>query len=107
MTWETNMATSLSERSSSDRSVTPVIVICAIAVLVAGYFIAVHPQMVEARKKEQALLAETIAAETRAFCEKRGFPTDTQGHLACVQDLNDLRAEHEKRIYDSVNGGIL
>ncbi len=98
------MATSLIERSSSDRGVTPVIVICAIAVLVAGYFIAVHPQMVEARKKEQALLAETIAAETTAFCEKHGFLTNTQEHLSCTQDLNDLRARHEKRIYESLSG---
>lgn len=98
------MATSLSERSNNDRGVTPVIVICAIAALVAGYIIAVHPQMVEARNKEQALLAETIAAETAAFCEKRGFLTNTREHLSCAQDLNDLRARHERRIYESLSG---
>lgn len=101
------MATSLNERSNGHRRLEPAIIICAIAALIAGYILVAYPRMVEAHKQELALLAETIAAETRTFCEKRGFPTDTQGHLACAQDLNDLRAEHEKRIYDSVNGGIL
>lgn len=98
------MATSLSERSNSDRGVTPVIVICAIAALVVGYIIAVHPQMVEAHRKEQALLAETIAAETTAFCEERGLLTNTREHLSCAQDLNDLRAKHERRVYERLNG---
>jgi hypothetical protein len=107
MTRETSMPISLSERSDGHRHATPVIIVCAIAALFAAFVLAMHPHMVEARKKEQALLAETIAAETMAFCERRGFPKDTQQHLACAQDLNGLRATHEKRIYDSVNGSIL
>lgn len=98
------MATSLSERSSSNRRVTPVIVICAIAALTASYVLLTYPRLVEARQKEQALLAETIAAETKVFCERRGFPTDTREHLVCAQELNDLRARHERRIHDSFTG---
>jgi hypothetical protein len=101
------MPTSLSERSSSLRGAAPAIVVYAIVALFAGFIFLTYPHMVEARKKEQALLAEAIAAETMAFCEKRGFSTSAQEHIACAQDLNDLRAKDERRIYESFSGGIL
>lgn len=98
------MTGTLVQRSENARSIIPAAVLCTLAALLLAFFLAMNPRMVEAHAKVEAQLAEEIARENRAFCERLGFPTDAREHGACTQDLNEIRAKHGKRIYESVSG---
>ena len=56
--------------------------------------------------KAKAQLAQDIAVENKAFCEKRGFVAGARDYASCVADLNELRANHDKRTYESAFGQL-
>ena len=45
-----------------------------------------------------------IADESRAYCQKWGFPTGTEQHRACVVDLSDIRRNEARRVQDDALG---
>ena len=91
----------IAKGSNNGRNIVPVAVLCTIAALLLAFFVVTNPRMVEARAKAQAQAAEEISRENSAFCERQGLPTGARGHGVCTQELDEIRARHEKRIYES------
>ncbi len=77
---------------------------CGLALVVAAGLVAMAPTFKAMHAKAQAALAEDIARENTAFCEKRGFTAGVREHEDCVRDLNVLRANHDKRTAESAYG---
>jgi hypothetical protein len=79
-------------------------VACGLALIVAAFLIAMQPTFKAAHAKAQALVTEEIARENTTFCEKRGFTANAREHEDCVRDLNELRANQDKRTSESAFG---
>lgn len=79
-------------------------VACGLALIVAAGLIVMKPTFTAMHAKAQALLAEDVARENTTFCEKRGFTAGAREHEDCVRDLNELRANHDKRTAESAYG---
>jgi len=45
-----------------------------------------------------------IADESRAYCQKWGFPAGTEQHRGCVVDLGDIRRHEARRAQDDALG---
>ncbi|HZP70810.1 MAG TPA: hypothetical protein VFB29_12770 [Pseudolabrys sp.] len=52
---------------------------------------------------EQQRLDE-MAAESRAVCAKWGMPFGSPKYAGCAADIETLRAKHERRIADALDG---
>ena len=99
----TNQSQALSN-AREGRGYMPLAALCVLVVALAAFFFVLNPRFVEIHAKAQALLAEEIARENTAFCEKRGFAAGAGEHASCVVDLNELRAKHDKRTNENVFG---
>lgn len=101
----TNHGKALSDAGASTRHV-PLAALCIVSVILASFFLVLNPWFIEIHAKAQALVAEEIARENAAFCEKRGLLTGGREHASCVGDLNELRTSHDRRTNESVLGRI-
>jgi hypothetical protein len=54
----------------------------------------------EAHSKAEALHAEAVANEDRAYCEKWGLRPGTHAHTICTLDLQKIRAEQARYLED-------
>lgn len=68
--------------------------ICAVLAVAAVIMIQKAPQL---RYQADQQLAEQIATENGAYCEKWGMRPRTREHASCTLDLDDIRARHVKR----------
>jgi hypothetical protein len=68
---------------------------CAVLALAAAIMIQQAPQI---RHQTDQQLAEEIAAENTAYCEKWGMRPRTREHVACTLDLDEIRARYVKRV---------
>jgi hypothetical protein len=84
----------------------PLMLLCMLAAVVVAAFLALNPWTAAMHAKARAQLAQEIALENKTFCEKRGFIAGARDYAACVSDLNELRANHDKRTYESAFGQI-
>jgi hypothetical protein len=70
------------------------------AFTIAGTFcfsIFVLPKLPELRARADWLRAEEISAESDFYCEKWGMTRGTHEHTLCTFDLQEIRANVEKR----------
>jgi hypothetical protein len=101
----TNQSQALSDAGTS-KSHMPLLALCVLAAGLAAFFFVMNPKITEMHAQAQALLAAEVARENTAFCEKRGFSEGAREFTSCMADLNELRAKHDKRTYESVFGLI-
>ncbi|HKY86717.1 MAG TPA: hypothetical protein VJL90_08165 [Pseudorhodoplanes sp.] len=99
----TNQSQALSNTGEGKNRI-PLVLLCVLAAAVFAAFLALNPWTAAMHAKAQARLAQEIALENKTFCEKRGFISGARDYAACMSDLNDLRANHDKRTYESVFG---
>lgn len=65
----------------------------------AAYFgVFIAPKLPEARAQAQELRAREIAAENEFYCAKWGMTASAPMRGQCIQDLQTLREQIEKRI---------
>ena len=99
----TNLGNVLSN-AGAGKGHAPVVVLCVMAAALVAVLLAINPWTTAMHARAQAYIAAETASENKAFCEKRGFAAGTRDHASCVDDLNDIRAKHDKRTYESVFG---
>jgi hypothetical protein len=56
------------------------------------------PRLPEARAIVERQRAQQISEENRFYCEKWGLRANTHEHVICTMDLNDIRAQVDRRL---------
>lgn len=82
----------------------PLVLLGVFAAAVFATFLALNPWTTAMHAKAQLQLARDIALDSKVFCEKRGFIVGARDYAACVRDLNEFRANRDKRTYESAFG---
>jgi hypothetical protein len=91
------MQSQVISKTDEAKSHMPLLALCGLAAIVAAFFFVMNPTFVAIHAKAQALVAQEVARENTAFCERRGFAAGGHEHAACVADLNALRARQDQR----------
>ena len=90
---------------AAEKNRTPAILIGSLAVLalvVFGAMLLRHANQV--RAATEALIAEEIAQENRAFCGKFVAAAETARQAECASGLSEIRKRHQDRIASDMIG---
>ena len=78
--------------------------VLAAAVVLIGSGALLYSKGLEYQKAAEIRRAAEIDSENRTVCEKWGLLESPLQYAACSEDLNDVRARHERRINADQNG---
>ena|SRR5437588_4084632 len=85
------------------------VALCAIVIAVTAAGFGMTQRMPEARAAADRQLNKELAQESRATCEKWGTRAGTDEYTACIADVKEIRAKHDRRRANDVGnrrGGL-
>jgi len=91
------MASALVHRT---KNIASMVALCAIVIAVTAFDFGMTQRVPEARAAADRQLNKELAQERRVACEKWGMRGGTEEYAACIADLKEIRAKHDKRRAD-------